>query len=99
VVLVTTPPNDHNSAAYHPLGSAAGTLAVAGLLCVFSFKQRRNFSAMLVLIVGLGLALGLSGCDSSYKYPGTTVGQSTLTVTAQSGSITKTVTVSATITQ
>jgi hypothetical protein len=80
----------------------AATLAVA--FCLLGFKKRRGLQTWLVLMIaGVGLGL-LSACGdvttrSSNQAPGTPAGPttSTVTVTATSGSIQQTATVSLTV--
>ena len=101
VVVVTTPPNNKTEALHRnrSLFGLTGSTVLAGLFfLVPGLKRRKRLLSLVVLVVvaGFGMA-GLTGCGTSYKYPGTPVGTTQLTLTAQSGSITKTVTLPLTI--
>jgi hypothetical protein len=99
IVVTTTPPNNTYEAKSVPAGWGKTTAAIscAGLLVLLwpGSKRRRRGLWTLLCIVCLGLAAtgALTGCgNGGDKYPGTTVGTSTLTVTATSGSITQSTT-------
>jgi hypothetical protein len=105
VVVATTNPNNTTEAANHTPAKllqkwleASGGVSLAGmaffLLGPTRLKRYRR-ACMMVLLLTIGLlgAAGISGCGSGNKYAGTPVGSSTLTITATSGTITQSTTV------
>jgi len=95
VVVITTPPNNTFEAKSVPSawGKPTAAIGCAGLLVLLrpgSKRRRRNLWMMLCIVcLGLAATSALTGCgNAGYTYPGTTVGTSTLTLTATSGSIT-----------
>ncbi len=96
VVVTTTPPNSTYEAKSVPSawGKTTAAISCAGLLVLLwpgSKRRRRGLWTMLCIVcLGLAATGALAGCgNGGDKYPGTTVGTSTLTVTATSGSITQ----------
>ena len=65
----------------------------------FALRRRRHIARLLVLVVGLAVATGLSGClsDQSTGYYGQTPETYTLTVTGTSGTLTHSVQVTLTV--
>ena len=107
IVVATTPPNNNYQAkSTHPITPWSGTLgglSVAGLAFVL-WPRRRLRSRLLAIVAVAAVALGtlsaLTGCSSGgHTFAGTTAGTYTLTVTATSGAITQTQTISLTITK
>jgi hypothetical protein len=104
-IVATTVPNNYNEAANRPADwtKTVGGISLAGLFLFFLPGARRTRRGIwtMVLIVGLGLTLvgGLTGCgNGGYKFTGTPVGNSTITVTATSGSLTQSATFTLTVT-
>ncbi len=95
VLVQTTVPNNTSSAENHLPTWIKGSASLCGmLLLLWPAKRRRSFQGLkLAIILSLGMIgiSSLSGCGSSGpKYPGTPAGTSTITVTATSGSASKT---------
>jgi hypothetical protein len=111
MVITTTSPNNVSVASNRPpanpfttLLGASGGVSVAGLAVFFlGSRQRKRYlracGLVILFAVALIAATGLTGCGSSYKYAGTTVGTSKITVTATSGTLIQTNTISLTVTK
>jgi hypothetical protein len=113
VVIATTPPNNTYEAKHTrqtPLWApGAGGIVVAGVGILIWPRRRRMrglFMAALIAALSLGSLGMLSGCGGSSKppvtpadkYSGTPLGTSTITVTATSGAITQSQTITLTVT-
>lgn len=103
VIVTTTPPNNTyqaqtKSPSWH--GAAEG-VALCSLLMLLPIRRRFKpvvWRTMSLLLAGVLISLGTVGCGGSgYKYPGSPVGTTNLTVTATSGTIVQAVTVTLTI--
>ena len=105
VIIATTAPNNHYSAAVNRPSwmMTTGTLSLAGALFFLWPGRRKRLQKFLTvaLLIGLGAAAAsLSGCcGSGNKYTGTPVGSSKVTITATAGAITQTTTMPVTITK
>jgi hypothetical protein len=97
IVSTTAPNNTFHASSQSPWLKAAGGVSMAVLFLVIPRRRRfLQMAAVLVLSVS-GLAM-LSGCGKSGPtFPGTPAGQSNLTITATSGSITQTQTIALTV--
>jgi Bacterial Ig-like domain (group 3)/FG-GAP-like repeat/FG-GAP repeat len=106
VVVATTAKNNTFSAHNAVDGFvqvAGGTVFAAGLLFFWPGSRRKRITRVWVLTLvfaGTAATFSMTGCGGSgNKYPGTPVGNATLTVTATSGSIKQSQTFTLTITQ
>jgi hypothetical protein len=102
VIIATTPKNDQYQADNTRMGRIAGGLSLAGLF-LFIVPRRRRFSSILGMLAfalfSLASIAAMSGCGGSgNRYTGTPVGNSTITVTATSGSIKQTQMITLTVT-
>ena len=104
VVVATTAKNNVYSAqgSIPSLMQAIGGTSLATALLFFWPGKRRRLGRVLMLLLLFAAALGtlsMTGCGGSgNKYPGTPVGNATLTITATSGSIVQTQTLTVAIT-
>ncbi len=106
-IIATTAPNNTSVAESRPthgMGDwmkTVGGVSFAGLFFLSLPGKRRKLRGVwtMLLIVGLGLSAitTLTGCGGD-KYPGTPVANSTLTITATSGSVSQSTTVALTVT-
>ena len=103
VVTSTASGSKYQARTDSSLMKAAGGVSLAGLFLLV-FPRRRRLPAMLTVLLLAGLsftAASLTGCSSSGSpgNSGTPVGSAVLTVTAQSGTVTHTQTITLQITQ
>jgi hypothetical protein len=104
-VVIATTVNNNVQAAHLAIPAYLKSIGGVSLACLFLFmtpgrsKRFRGLMMVLLLAGGTMVTLTMSGCGGSSKYPGTTVGNSTLTITATSGSITQTQTISLAVTK
>jgi hypothetical protein len=105
VTVATTPPNNTYEAANQlpTWMKNSGGISLAGVLLLFWRGRRKMrsslWTAVLLLLVGAGAAVSLSGCGGGDKFSGTPIGSATLTVTATSSSLTQTATLTVNITK
>lgn len=103
-VIATTPKNNSFQAAIHTprVFTTISGISSASLLLLF-WRRRRNLAAwkaMALVVFAVVFAAGLTGCSgSSDKYSGTPAGTSSIVVTATSGSVTVSQTITLTVTQ
>jgi hypothetical protein len=102
VIVATTPSNNQYEASNKSLGKVAGGLSLAGLLLLIVPRRRRLYTTMGIVAFALLSTVSIatmSGCGNGNRYLGTPIGNSTITVTATSGSITQTQTIALTVTK